>query len=123
MYKILITAVLLLIGAVSVFYGNSELINNAKEKSLRQREIVHLQATRTFKTRIERFASVVSGFRSHIVNSDQFPDADNLQKFLNYQVKDLNFQDSIIISFIDPDHNFIYSMSNNAIDPSSSASI
>jgi signal transduction histidine kinase len=118
MNKFFILAILLA-GAITLFYVNYELIENARESWARKKEIVHIQAARTFKTRLERYASVVSGLRSHMINSDHILNGVEMQDFLNHQVKDLNFKDSVIISYLDVDHNFIYSISNNEIDPSS----
>ncbi len=118
MIRIYLTVILLIAGSITLYYGNSMLIDHKMENWLRQREIVHIQAVRTFKNRVERFASVVSGLRSYMINADELPDDRAMQDFLNHQVKYLNFKDSLIISYLDLEHNFIYSISNNEIDPS-----
>ena len=42
-----------------------------------------------------------------------------MQEFIRYQAMELNMNDSLIVSFLSTDHEFIYSFTINEMDPNS----
>ncbi len=68
------------------------------------------------KAGIDVYAVLVSSLRSHIKNSPELPSEKQLQSFLKDLIKDLNFKDSIVVSFLNTDHEFLYVFSPNEID-------
>lgn len=70
-----------------------------------------------FYQSMDRFSTLMSGLRSYLHYANDFPSQQELQDFLNYQLDQLRFRDSLVVSFIDTTHTFIYSFSPNALDP------
>ncbi|WGK65906.1 ATP-binding protein [Croceiramulus getboli] len=81
-------------------------------------EIVNRRAVNEVRDALENFATLLSGLRSHIRYSEEFPSERELQQFLQYQIEQLRFDDSIIISYVDTTHYFRYSFTPYTIDPS-----
>lgn len=66
---------------------------------------------------IKIYSAVISSIRAHIENSEIFPTEVQLQHFLKDLVKDIDFKDSIVVSWVDPNHTFKYVITPNQIDP------
>lgn len=66
---------------------------------------------------INVYATVVSSIRAFIENSEEFPTEVQLQSFLNDLVKEVNFKDSIIVSWVDTNQIFRYVITPKQIDP------
>ena len=77
---------------------------------------VHSDAMLRAKAGIDVYAALVSSIRSHIINSPELPSEVQLQSFLADLIKDLEFNDSIVVSFLDPNHEFKYVFSPTQID-------
>lgn len=60
----------------------------------------------------------MSGIRSYIKISNEFPSQQKLYQFINYQLSSLPIDDSYIISYVDTTHVFKYSFTKDQIDPS-----
>ncbi|MBC8756436.1 hypothetical protein H2O64_17310 [Kordia sp. YSTF-M3] len=77
----------------------------------------HTDATINAKAGIEVYASLVSSLKSYIKNSEQFPTEIQLQSYLNDFLKEIKFNDSILINYIDTNHVFKYVITPQKIDP------
>jgi two-component sensor histidine kinase len=76
----------------------------------------HSNAMLRAKAGIDVYAALVSSIRSHIKNSREFPKEKELQSFLKDLIKDLEFNDSIVVSLLNANHEFLYVFSPNQID-------
>ena len=111
-----ILIVALVIGAVVL----QILINShtrALEKENKEKLIkIHSDAMLRSKAGIDVYAALVSSLRSHIKNSPELPTEENLQKFLNDLIEDLEFNDSIVVSYLNTNHVFEYVFTPTKID-------
>lgn len=69
------------------------------------------------ETGINIYSTVISSLRAYIENSETFPSEIELQHFLHDLVKDINFKDSIVVSWVDTNQYFKYVVTPNQIDP------
>ncbi|MEQ9425230.1 MAG: HAMP domain-containing sensor histidine kinase [Cyclobacteriaceae bacterium] len=113
-----VTILVFVTGAILLIIANKALIDLDKEKWERRREIVNKQAIEEFSHSVENFAHIASSLRALIECSDKFPATEEMQKFLNLHLKDLNYQDSIIVSIADTSHTFTHSFNRKKINPS-----
>ncbi|RED96642.1 sensor histidine kinase [Marinoscillum furvescens] len=88
-----------------------------REKAAIAQTKVHQEAVRSFQNSVDQFAMFMSGIRSYMVNSETMPSQDDLQSFVEYQLKDLNYSDSLILTYVDTAHIFRYSFSRTQTDP------
>lgn len=77
---------------------------------------VHSDAMIRAKAGIDVYAALVSSMRSYIKNSPEFPSELQMQSFLKDLIKDLEFNDSIVVSYLDINHEFKYVFSPKKID-------
>lgn len=77
----------------------------------------HTDAMINAKAGIEVYASLVSSLKSFTKNSEQFPTEIQLQSYLNDFLKEIKFNDSILINYIDTNHVFKYVITPQKIDP------
>ena len=106
----------LLIGAIvlqDLLNSHYKSIENDHETRLRE---VHSNAILRSKAAIDVYATITSSLRSHIENSKEFPSEIELQKFLIDLLKELEFKDLIIVSYLNKNHEFIYVFSPTTID-------
>ena len=106
----------ILIGAVFV-----QILLNSYTKSIEKGHAdalakFHSDGVTRAEAGIDVYATLVSSIRSHIQNSDRFPDGPQMQSFLRDLVKDLDFNDSIVVNYLDSNHIFRYVVTPNEID-------
>lgn len=77
---------------------------------------VNRRAAFEFSESLDRFVYLMSGIRSYVNHAEEFPSQEELQSFLIRQMNDLNYKDSLIVSYIDQDHIFRYSFTPQAIN-------
>lgn len=115
----IIILIALLVGAIVLQY-----LVNSHYKSLNhlhQDRLVnsHNSAILRAKAGIDVYATLVSSIRSYVKNSSDFPTENQLQNFLKDLLTELSFKDSIVVSFLNTDHKFIYVFSPTQIDEAS----
>ncbi|MCD6020225.1 MAG: hypothetical protein K0S53_3346 [Bacteroidetes bacterium] len=69
------------------------------------------------ETGVSIYSTVISSLRAYIENSEEFPTELQLQQFLHDLVRDINFKDSIVVSWVDTNQIFKYVVTPNQIDP------
>ncbi len=113
--------IILIIAILAGFLVIKSLINTfyktEEQKLIDQLNKVHNDALLKAKSGIEVYATLVSSFRSYIENSKKFPSELELQNYTKDLLKDLKFEDSLIVSYLDKDHVFKYVITPNEIDP------
>lgn len=101
----------------SVALLQNKLITDELSQRESRLEKIHADALTEFNSSVYHFASLMSGVRSYLHHADSFPSQEELYHFLYYQLEQLSFHDSLVVSFLDTDHTFIYSFTRAAINP------
>lgn len=78
---------------------------------------VHSESVVRIEAGINVYSTVVSSIRAFIKNSEKFPSELQLQHFLADLVSEVNFKDSIVVSWVDTNHVFRYVVTPGRIDP------
>ncbi|HIP32719.1 MAG TPA: hypothetical protein EYG86_08165 [Crocinitomicaceae bacterium] len=107
----------LLIGGVfiQILVTNQE--NAEKQRIQAELQKSHKEVVLRIETGINVYATVVSSIRSYIRNSESFPSGLQLQSYLKDLVAEIDFNDSIVLSFVDTSHVFQYVVTPYQIDP------
>ncbi|MEO0470180.1 MAG: hypothetical protein AAF206_11205, partial [Bacteroidota bacterium] len=115
----LFLSLFLILGAWLIIQIKKNISLNEQEQKRLQLEKEANVAAASFQRGVEHFATLVSGIRSFIQLSPDVPDEKELQAFIQLQFLDKNFQDSLIISYLSPDHVFQYSITKDKLNPNS----
>lgn len=109
--------VVFLIGFVVVYVIADHIDRNEMERRDAELLSVNRRAAFEFSESLDRFIYLMSGIRSYVNHAERFPTQEELQFFLKRQMTDLHYKDSLIVSFISPDHVFQYSFTAEKINP------
>ncbi|MEQ8903723.1 HAMP domain-containing sensor histidine kinase [Ekhidna sp.] len=90
---------------------------NEKENRQSKLEEVNQFAVAEFTESLKVFTAYMSGIRSYLKNAEEFPTQEELFKYAQFHLKDLDKSDSLILSYLSLDHKFIYSFNRNLINP------
>ncbi len=115
--QIFILITIAIAGAVAVLVLSSKIREYEQNKQRFRLENAHGRAVAKFSESVDKFAYLMSGMRSYLKYSEEFPSQLELQQFFNYQINALGLEDSLIVSFINANHQFVYSFNRNQIDP------
>ncbi len=77
----------------------------------------HEQNLIQIRTGINVYSTIVSSLRAHVNNSTEFPDQYEMQKYLKDLIDQIDFSDSIVVSYLDTNHVFQYVVTPDQIDP------
>lgn len=105
-----------LIGSVVVYVIADHIDENAIAQRESQLQSVNRRAAFEFSESLDRFVYLMSGIRSYVNHAEEFPTQRELQSFVIQQMDDLNYKDSLIVSYIDQEHIFRYSFTPQAIN-------
>ena len=75
------------------------------------------KAVTEFKREVEIFAILTAGLRSHIIELDKVPSGPEVQKFILNQLEFVEYGHSILVNYIDKNHNFIFSITQESLTP------
>ncbi len=109
--------IVFLLGSVVVYIVADHIDRNEQNNRQAQLVSVNRRAAFEFSESLDRFVYLMSGVRSFVTHSKEFPSQEELREFVNKQLEDLGYRDSLIISYIDQDHIFRYSFTQRAINP------
>ncbi len=110
--------IVLILGSL-VVYVIVDYIDKSESANRRsQLESVNNRASIEFSESLDRFVYLMSGIRAYLKHVKDFPSQEELYSFINNQLDELNYSDSLIISYIDQNHIFRYSFTSTEIDPS-----
>lgn len=89
------------------------------EQQQQQDRLIKTQSDAVLRveTGVNIYSTVISSIRAYIENSEEFPTETQLQQFLHDLVRDINFKDSIVVSWVDTNQVFKYVVTPNQIDP------
>ena len=92
--------------------------NKAVEREIQEQLIKdHHQTVIRIESGINVYATLVSSIRAYLQNSSDFPTQNQLQSYLKDLIRDLDFKDSIIVSWVDTNEVFRYSVTPYVVDP------
>jgi signal transduction histidine kinase len=117
-FWLIVMASLLVIGGVVMLYVDSEY--EKKEIKERQNRLRAINSTARFELEeaLSNYALVMSGLRSYIHNSENFPSQSELHNYIKDQSGEMNNMKTLVISYLDTNHIFRYSFTPTIINPS-----
>jgi two-component system, sensor histidine kinase and response regulator len=119
--RFLVLFLVLLLGGVLINQVDkrieSEELELRKIRIQRESEL----ATKHFQEGVEKFSVLVSGIRSYILVHPDVPGKEEMYTFLKNQFNSLSIQDSIVVSYIDTNHIFQYSVTPSSLTPNNLA--
>lgn len=108
--------VLFSVVAILAYNLNDQIANRRRQERQVQKEIIHNKAVLQFENSIDKFAVIVAGLKSYVSTGGDFLSPERMQDFTNNMLENINFKDSIIISYLDSTHTFVYSYDRNEIN-------
>jgi len=116
--KTYIIPLLILISGIGLIF----LVDHKIEEAELEKREVRLQtesniAIAQFLKGINKLAILTSGIRSYIESKPGVPTKEDLQSYLKTQFEHLASKDSLVVSFIDSNHIFRYSVTPNSLTP------
>lgn len=78
---------------------------------------IHSAAMLRAQAGMDVYIALVSSLRSFVKNTPEFPSEKQLQSYLNDFLSELKFNDSIVVNFVNTNHEFVYVFAPNEIDP------
>lgn len=113
----LILILILFAGSILLLIVLNSLENSERQKSYNRLQEVHKETILKLEYGINVYATIVSSIRSYIQNGKDFPTEDQLQSYLFDLLKDLDFKDSIVVSWVDTNQVFRYCVTPYKTDP------
>ena len=111
-------ALFAIVSGVLVFWADSYITEKEKLNREIGLEKLNKKTASDLQNELNNYASLMSGIRSYVKLSDEFPSQDQLYTFINHQLSSLPVDNSYIISYVDTTHIFKYSFTKDQIDPS-----
>ena len=111
-------ALLAIISGILVFWADSYITEKEKINRKIRLDKLNKKTASDFQNALNNYATLMSGIRSYVKLSPEFPSQEALHEFVNYQLSALPIDDSYIISYIDSAHIFKYSFTKDQINPS-----
>lgn len=108
---------ILLIGLAVIYMVDQNLESNERGRRTALLEKVNRRTAIELSKSLDKFVYFVSNIRPYLIYSEQFPTQTELKHFVDKQIDDLQYQDSLVISFVDSNHKFKYSFTRTEIDP------
>ena len=111
-------ALFVIVSSVLVFWGDSYITEKEKINRKVQLEKINKKTASDFQNALNNYVTLMSGIRSYVKLSDEFPSQEQLHTFVNYQLSSIPIDSSYIISYVDTSHIFKYSFTKDQINPS-----
>jgi len=111
-------ALFAIISGILVFWADSYITEKETENRKIRLEKLNKKTASDFQNALNNYATLMSGIRSYIKLSNEFPSQEALHQFVDYQLSSLPIDDSYVISYVDSTHFFKYSFTKDLIDPS-----
>ncbi|MBL4656703.1 MAG: hypothetical protein JKX73_01795, partial [Flavobacteriales bacterium] len=102
----LLLVALLLVGAVVLFFVASSIEEKEADKRNIRLLAMHEDAISEIQGSVNNFATLTSGIGSFIKYAEEIPSSDELQDYVNHLLRNLAYEDSIVVSFVDTNHIF-----------------
>ncbi len=111
-------ALFAIVSSVLVIGADSYITEKEKENRKVQLEKLNKKTASDFQNALNNYVTLMSGIRSYVKLSEEFPSQAQLHTFVNYQLSSIPIDDSYIISYVDTTRTFKYSFTKDQIDPS-----
>ncbi len=111
-------ALFAIISGILVFWADSYITEKEKTNRKIHLEKLNRKTASDFQNALNNYATLMSGIRSYVKLSPEFPSQEALHEFVNYQLSGLPIDDSYVISYVDSTHLFKYSFTKDQINPS-----
>lgn len=119
-YRFILSCVPLFVaGALILNYVNSSISKKEEDKRKIELEGAHEDAKSLIQNQVNSLAILTSGIGSYIKYADSLPDSKKLRNYVGTLVDHLDYDDSLIVSFIDTSFEFVSTFSRTHNDPSS----
>ena len=113
---IFIISLLILTGIVA-YLLNFSLIKSFHKERINKLQSVHNEAVAKVNYSLNNFATLISALKSFVENKETLPTDIEVQTFILDILDEIYYQDSIVISYVDTNHYFVYSFTRSQIDP------
>lgn len=107
-----------IVSSILVFWGDSYITEKEKLNRKIRLEKLNKKTASDFQNELNNYVTLMSGIRSYVKLSEEFPSQEQLHTFVNYQLSSVPIDSSYIISYIDTTHVFKYSFTKDQINPS-----
>ncbi len=102
--------------AILAYNLSKQIADRRRQERMVQKEIIRDKAVLQFENSIDKFAVIVAGLKSYVSCGNDFFSPELMQDFTNKMLENISFKDSIIISYLDSAHTFVYSYDRNKIN-------
>lgn len=103
---------------ISAYCLSYQTIKLRKEKDAdSELKIAHIRSVEQVSLSLNVFGAVASGVQGFVNSSEEMPNSETLQKFLNLQLENIYYESQIALSFIDTTDVFKYSFTRDSINP------
>ena len=113
----LLLVALLLVGAVVLFFVASSIEEKEADKRNIRLLAMHEDAISEIQGSVNNFATLTSGIGSFIKYAEEIPSSNELQDYVNHLLRNLAYEDSIVVSFVDTNHIFKCSFTRTLSNP------
>lgn len=110
---------LFIAGGLILNYVNNSISNKEEDKRKTELTAAHEDAKNLIQNQVNSLAILTAGIGSYIKYADSLPDSETLRKYVGTLVDHLDYDDSLIVSFIDTSFEFVSTFSRTHDDPSS----
>ncbi len=107
--------IFLVVGLFVIYFFHTKIVDHDKVIRDQQLQDTHKRIIERFDASIEKFAALMSGIHSKF-SEDDIPTQIELQTFLKRQLVGINFNDSIVISYLNVNHEFVYNFDQYSIN-------
>lgn len=114
--KIIFSSVLIILGFL--VYQSEQLLKLEIEKDKKSiLETSHIAAIQNVESALSTYYFIVVALKAYTSALDSPPTAEELQTFIAEYAEKIHFKDSILLSFLDTNHQFVYTVGPKQIDP------
>lgn len=107
----------ILLGAILVSVLLSSYDESQENEDRAELKQVHSNAVLKVETSLNTYVTIVSSIKAFVRNLDEVPKVETLQRYVRDVIKETDFNDSLVVSFLDNDHYFKYVFTPNVLDP------
>jgi len=112
-----IIGVFLLIGSCLIYIVDKTIKQGELEKRKRLLQAEGIYASQQFLKGIDKFSVLVSGIQSYVQVHPSVPSKQEMYRYLKNQANSLEVKNTIVVSFLDTNHVFKYSISPSSLSP------
>ena len=115
--RLIIPILLIAILGYFLFHYEEELKNKINIENQRIIETSHNSAINNVKSAVSSYYFIVSATKAYTRTLESPPTAIQLKDYITAYTENIDFRDSILLSFLDTNHQFVYTVGPNKIDP------